>query len=663
MRTLSLAIGICLALCSAAAVLAQADPTYVYFANGERIYRFDPDPVACVGNLSCIEEVLFLPGAELRGLNYGPDESLYWCDAATGRVGRWRLDASGTRVNEVFFTYPAADPNNPGPAQPRCGWFNHLGGFAVTDGANGGVWLFPDLADYERDFDDPGYDPNYTGAPVQILATGTAGLEGVTQYIDGDLLLVRPGAKKKGGPKGAVLCSEFDSFLPGSPPPLGPPPPCYPFGTLIADLSTPRGVAVADGYIFVTDDRRLQRFDSEGDLKSPTCADFGRNTPLLLAATVDGRLFVGTQSNRDGRIYRVDFDGTACGAPVLLQTLPKNLGYASAVTGVAVTQTHDTVTATVADPDEDGTYEAAFGFNGANVWELTAGQGCTASITGFLTPPARVQEAIDAIVVNDPNDPQPNPVDGFFVNFFGDNGNAHVWRLCGETADGATSCPDLTDTCPAGDGGFYRHLVTGYAPFLPNGRLGVCDPAAPPTPSFCELVELTISVSFNPDLAKVDPVGGRRGSGSDYYLLNVSTGNANVPGFFCGFQSPITEADPPAQFSIGDTIPVKFRLALLTFDQQGDPIYDCQNGPFITQEAIALLSVAQLEPFKVKKRIFANGAGQNEPAYFQGPLNPSQSFHYNLDTNGFNPGLHLLEVSFPYDTETVKQVLVEMVMP
>lgn len=645
------------ALALAGALLVTAGPAVgqdesqpdlqVYFANVDTIYSFDP---ACLGGLACLEEVLFEPGAELRGLNYGPDENLYWCDSAGGRVGRWRWDENESevlvRINEVFFDY---NLTSSGPEQPECGWFNHRGGFAVTDGADGGVWLFEDLADYGRAYED------YAGSPVQILDTGAAGLAGVTQYIDGDLLVVVPGGKKKGkggGTKGSVLSSDFD------PCPFQSPSPCFsdPPTELISDLSQPQGVAVADGYLFVTEDKQLLRFDSEGDLK-PDCADFGRDKPLLLAATVDGRLFVGTEGKRDGKIYLVDFDGTACAEPVLLQTLPKNLGYAPAVTGVAVTQTHDTVTKTVA-ATPDGTYEAAFGFNGSNIWELTAGAGCTASISGFLTPPARVQDAIDAIVVNDPNDPNANTVLGASVNFFGDNGNAYVWRL------------DLA-TCPAGEGDFYRHLVIGYAPFLFNGRIGVCDPTALPLPDppFCELVELTISMSFDPALAKIDPVGGRRGAGSDYYLLDVSTGNAEVKGSFCGFESPLVEDGPTAQFFIGDTVPIKFRLALAE-DEFGDPIIpNCQNGPFITQEAIALLSVARLNPLEVKKRIFANGAGENEPAYFQGPQNPSQSFHYNLDTFpssqpfGYEPGLYLLEVAFPYDTETVKQVVIELVEP
>ena len=100
--------------------VGQGEPEYwVYFSNADTVYRFDP--ATCVDNVACIQTVLVVPGAELRGLNFGPDENLYWCDSENGRVGRVN---PSTADEEVFFTFAGSGPaeltsrpNSPGPGQ------------------------------------------------------------------------------------------------------------------------------------------------------------------------------------------------------------------------------------------------------------------------------------------------------------------------------------------------------------------------------------------------------------------------------------------------------------------------------------------------------------------------------------------------------------------
>jgi len=670
MRYRNLGVGVCallLATGMAAILVAQDDPPeWVYFSNEEQILRVDPSS-PCIDDPGCVEEVLYTAGANFEGLNFGPDQLLYFCDSQNGRAGR--IDTSDLSFPvEIFY-----DVNQvAGPVQPQCGWFTHLLDFIASDKNSAAIYAFGGL----------GGDPFVVGThlvaptPITVTGLGAGGLDGLTQYIDGTLLVARPGAKKV---KGEVVSVEFPGFLPS----MGN---SSSASTFVGNLKGANGVAVSNGYVFVSSDAGVTGYAGNGDDKDVTCSFAKKLDPTHLAATVNDRLYVGLKGKNAGEVVEIIptynaagiLDG--CGSPTPIARVKVADGFSKMVGGVAVTPTAVTVDDPVAvgeNPAGSGRYEYRYEFNGSNIWELSAGASCDATIEAVLTHPADVQNAIENIEYDENGQGISNPLPAKPVTFFGDNGYSWIYSLsglltcsddCADT-DPNTCCAWDPGTCdpPVGDE-FYRHLLFGYAPFLPNVRIGVCEDAL--DPADCAFMELTIAVSTNQDLTTEDPVGGRRRTGSDYYWVDQSTDTQTNPGVWCGFESPVNntrvseedawEVDPfPSEFDRGDNIPIKGRLAEVTEYDNGDPIYNCQNGPFIKEMGDEdyplgpLLSVARVDAdgnlVEIIKQLFPNGSGQQEPAYFDSLGNATGQWHYNLDSDNLVEGWYEIWVAFPLD--------------
>lgn len=617
-RYLMLWLAFCLV---ATSMSAQADPEWVYLSNGKKILRLDP--VACAANpIYCDKDILLEQyGAVFEGLNYGPDERLYWCDPTKGKLGRISFDPYGAVADNVVLYNKL---NASGPAQPQCGWFTFEGDFIVTNKSGGAVWLFAGLASAP--------DPVTEGSisAVQVLSSSDVGsglLDQVTEYLDGDALLVNQ--------SGSVRRSEFPDFL-------GPAPSSSNFTN---GLTSPNGVAVSYGYVFVTDGKKLKRYDSTGMPKGPygVCTTFGSyDDASHVAATVNGRLFVGTSGTsgtKPGKLYRVIFNpvsGTC--SSTLIAELKLSHGFVKTVGGVAVTPT----SLAVMKPAFAGTQ--SFTFNSSNTWQLTAGTPgdpgapCTATIEYRLSPPGLVGPAIDEALEGEPNDPEGAPVSCLSCNGF-----SEAW--------------DFDDVfCPGAADGFHRHLVSGFYPAFSNPRIGLCD-QIDPVVGDCEIITLTAYIPFDPNLLPIDPIGGKRDpGGSDYFLMEVEIDAPGVAGTFCGFQPPLSnteEGEPPIVRQIGSTIPIKFKLAAGTNG-------DCQNGPYVSTIVQALLSVLNTDTGEIMD-VHANGKGTEDPAFFDDPNQPTKTFHYNLDTSGYSPGLHVLTVMFYTGNAPVQQTLVELV--
>ena len=586
----------------------------VYFSSGDRIMRL---PTADCGTLS----ILYDAGSnetleEFLGLNYGPDQWLYFCARGYEEEGLMgRIDpADPLGTFEILYD---SSGSVDGPDEPECGWFTHEGDFMVSDVDNGEIWMFEDLAG------------NPAAGPVPIADVNN-GAGQLTQYINGDLLVVVPN-------NAGVSSTDFPTFFPGQ----GPAVP----DTLISGLGDANGIAVSFGFVFVSTGYDVNRYTIDydpmgvdppaGEFKDE-CANFGvgDGNPGHLASTINGKIYAGTT---EGLLFRVDFDpegGTtgSCdvSAPLFyVEDYPDydyycdddiDCDYPPPITGVAVTETSLSVTR------EDITGTELFTFNNANTWEFTPDEPagtCDATITATLTANAVVDEMIASI------DAVPKPLTGDeSVQCLGDNGFDIVWET------------DFDDCLLATTEDFYRHLVNCYLPMFngdANLRIGVNE-ELPPDEATGELMDLTVSIPINPDLVPVDPIGGRRRRGSHNYWVRVPLPtNPGDRGTFCGFRPPLrTTLDPnkARKVKIGSTVPVKFRLA----EFEGS----CKKGPWRT-DAQAVLSVAHLDPLQVVFPLHARGRGDEENSLFE----PGRQYQFNLDTAGYLPGLHMLTVTFP----------------
>jgi len=596
----------------------------VYFSSGDRIMRLstaDCGPLSVLYDAGPNEDL-----EEFLGLNYGPDQWLYFCARGFVEEGLMgRIDpADPLNTFEILY-----DSNGTvdGPVEPECGWFTHEGDFMVSDVDNGEIWMFEDLAG------------NPAAGPVPIADVNN-GAGQLTQYINGDLLVVVPN-------NAGVSSTDFPTFFPGQ----GPAVP----DTLISGLGDAKGIAVSYGYVFVSTGNDVNRYTIDydalgedppvGDLKDGmacTSIGGGYGDPGHLASTINGQIYTGTT---EGLLFRINFDpeGGTIGSCAVSGPLFEFEDYpmyqcdydgdgdiwdCPSITGVAVTETSLSITKTSITGTE------LFTFNNSNTWEFTPDEPsgtCDATITATLT----ANETVDTMIASIPEG-------GESVQCLGDNGFDIVWE---------TNFGD----CPLTEDGFYRHLVNCYLPMFngdANLRIGVNEDL-PPDEGTGELMDLTVSIPVNPDLVPVDPVGGRRRRGSHNYWVRVPLAtNPADRGEFCGFRPPLNttmDPDKARTVKIGSTVPVKFRLAEFTGN--------CKKGPWRT-DAQAVLSVAQLDPLAVIFPLSANGVGDEENSWFE-PV--GKDYKFNLDTTGYGSGLHLLTVTFPNGEAPQAATLINMV--
>jgi len=145
-------------------------------------------------------------------------------------------------------------------------------------------------------------------------------------------------------------------------------------------------------------------------------------------------------------------------------------------------------------------------------------------------------------------------------------------------------------------------------------------------------------------------MGGNTPAFSYAFLVDATAENTVYAGDFCGFQSPLSwptnvDDDLPV-FNAGSDMPVKFTVA--DTDNGGD----CQNGPFVRDTIIAVLSVARVDPdFDAIEDLDLTGGGSFEDGriVFDNPRNKNKPFalQVKLSEDGVNldPGIYQIVVT------------------
>jgi len=288
-------------------------PVYVSTGYGGQILAVDGS--------SGVTSVLYSwesESSDLEGLTVGPDNLIYFTDPSYGYI--YRIDQHGGSFATVY----DSSTDQTGPVAPQGPSFSTTGLLAFNTTDDQGVWQISFGSS------------DTASAPSQLISPGTGVADGQgTTYNHADELLI---VESPYG--GNIIADVLQQTGPG----LGSATP------LIGNsyLSWPVGVAVnSSGNIFVSNWEEevggyILQFDSAGNpLNTYSCdgvcqghyVSFGSDEqPLFMQFDASDRLYVVTQSEGGGKVWRVDPSGPYVPnlpAPTGTATLLIDLGYAS----------------------------------------------------------------------------------------------------------------------------------------------------------------------------------------------------------------------------------------------------------------------------------------------------------------------------------------------
>ena len=553
-------------------------------------------------------EVYSEDGSTYEGLVYGPNEVLYALDPSRGLI----IDL--------------ADPLNPvhdasldgAPHRPREAVFNHRGDLIVVDSgvSGGGLYVFPNSEISVGD--------GVTLDPPELV-TGSFDL--------GTLMDVATAAN------GDLLVTNFTGsvwrfpFIPTSG--------AYDQPTAVIDsgIGNPTAIArSADGTVFVGEGQFLRQFSFDAGWNATdegACANFASGSTVQDAEiSADDTLYVTVSTASGGELWEIPFDPTSssCGSsPVRLATFTRISPTVPLVVGVALPFT-DREGKEVSDDTKElfniPVEDQAFNFFDS-LYEFGADNGCTVSVSAREFSPMDVQAAINAEGLG------PARV----ITFWGDNAKALGFDY--NAANGLCD-PGAEDGPP-----LYEHAINAFYG-ASNPQIMVCEYLSAGVPNTCRL---TTFKSYYP-LFGFFPDDGRLGGVNpkfswSFLIDKVPDGAEPVyDGEFCGFESPLVPDGPYPTFQTGSDLPIKFRVAK-----------DCQTGPFITRNLIAILSLAKVEDedgnhdFDAIENPDITGGGSSDPdrLVFNNPRNKTKPFalQLKLSEDGVNlePGLYQIVVT------------------
>jgi hypothetical protein len=610
---LSPRISVCLVLFLLVATGASAQTVYV--SGGANIYAVTNGTATVIYTNA---------NANFESLAIGPD-NVDTDNAVSPDVGNaahafllYACDPAGNIIRLDPAQFNAADPTKTSFQSvatelgfaPVCGRSTATGDFYVTNESGAGVYqLMAKSNNLVTPVANISFSGSSTGGTV-IGATATPidtfnGMtgRGITQTYVGDLLAVDNAQNK-------VLRSTYGT------PPL--------FATLSSfitkNLNGPVGVAKAPSLrqVFVSNSNSSKRlptqpavsiFDSTGAPAAAPCPsglalpnnnkqvpDYLASAPTANATNtvINDTIYLVTNSNSAGTLWTWN---TAQGNCSLVQAA--SIG--TAVTGVAVAPAPVTLMLPVSTT-EANPMPTTFNFN-SSLFQLTA-TGCTASVTAYPLSQATVNSMIHLAKVpgGDTNASPPYPVappplldSAVQAPGLGDAGFeiAYVahWFFPGTAPPAPSSCTSVFT-----DGGF----ITGVFNFIDpaqftNPRVVQCDNSDPTTEPqlFPPNVTTTCGVPATVGVYPLSgPIAGDSGvrTNSVFAMVNENSGaGTSEPGQFCGFQPPLSNAQPPAlagSFSAlgSTTVNVKFKIST--------PSGNCKKD-FIS-DAVALISVAKV---------------------------------------------------------------------
>jgi len=547
-------------------------------------------------------------GADYEGLVVLPDNAtadnppnspvhsflVYACDTAHGKI--IRFDPASSGQIETIYSGGALLQH------PQCGRGTFSGDLIVTDtGSGSGWWVFTGITSI-------GFNP--LAAPqTPALLTSTPGSvdEGTAIKNSGDLLIVDRAGNKVF--KSSVPFNNQSPFI-------------------SSGLSSPFGIArKSDGQIYVSNQANksfIEHYDAipVGGNPSDTCpsVSFGNNVPGMMQMAPDDTLYIAAAiSTTKGGLFTVKTSQTSpCPSAVQIRTsisVPPLVGVALALPNfTSASQTLST---------SGGTGIVSFNYAAFQVNDAVG--PCTLHLLARPTPPAFLGNVIAGLEVAGapPGSLLPGTVGAVDLGWDGF-----------ETVVQNTNA--ITSPCLAADGGFHFLIATQISQSLGSPQVVSCaddfSGCAVDTQGVFPLSQVLPS--------DTSTIGNKRtGATCQFFLTN--SGSSNEKGFFCGYQSPLTNTFdlgngtqdlPAASFKLG-TAAVKFKLA------QGTNGSACQNGPFIT-DAAALISLEQTATYDPQTKTFitipavpiqissAGGSSPLEPIF-----TPGKQYNFNLNTN------------------------------
>ncbi len=559
------------------------------------------------------EDTVTSEGSHYQGLLYGPDGLLYALDTTEGDI--------------VRFAPPDQTPmdvhNFAPPARPRLATFNNRGDLIIVDDAVGtGLFWLENTASvgssltFAADTDSiPGSTSKGTFVDVITLANG-------------DLLA----STSDGG------VYRFP-FTPANSPPYGTPDDV----SSSALVGTSAIARAANGTVFIAAGNTVDTyaFDEAGDLAplepvEPSCATFGDAATIAdMNVSADDTLYVTTVTpdaitgDNQGELWEIPYytytNGTAefgCRAKSLLATFAPPEGGGTPLAGVAVPFTaregkpNPTLPPGVTVPDGSQLFNF---FDSLYEFRPIDHTGCTIDVTAEEYSPSTVQGLLQS--AGYPN--------GRPITFYGDNGRALGYHYAAQA--GAD--------CPGDESVLYEHAINAYYSGL-NPQIMVCEDNG----GTCRVITFQTyfsGVGFFPDDGRI---GGTNPTFSTTFLVDLESGGRDYWGDFCGYQSPLSTVDlwnegviPLATdplvpvFQGGSDMPVKFTVADTSPEVQGS----CKNGPYVTENLTAVLSIARIDPvqrtiLEVIQHIDITGGGSYDDGtdriVFDDPNNKNKPF-------------------------------------
>lgn len=575
------------------------------------------------------EPLLEVRKTAIEDLIVGPDDRIYACAPNQGRILSLEQDGSDVRT-----LYDASKDD--GPAKPQCGWFAYDGRLYVTDRSTSGLWYYQGGQFHEVPYSFPA---NFFG-------------QGITAAARGDLLFVdEANATVWNLPFNTIFDYQVDDLEP----------------LISSGLASPVGIARAgNGDIFVTDGGSLWIHDDEGTpyatQPSPFAVGFDAR---FLAFASDDRLFVATTSPDEANLVEVviDFSNYTYSFNTIL-TFAKQPDADGeirvnkpAMSGVAVSRSSRDGVPT--DPPAGSTADYYFNFKD-HAYELTLSNTVcspTPTVIAQEMPPHCLKNLIDCYVGFEDNNDDGDVVTGFPVTYAGDGGMAQLYW-----ADGT-----CTETVP--ELGAISHAISAYTDLVNNPRVVRCDDAvmavdfcAPCDPAttekYCQIITVESFFPFNGSLPDDGRIEGstRTNDFSRYFFadvdLSVNDEDANKPGCFCGWESPLPNIfmlDPNdpffglPEYNGGSAVPLKFRVAATDGNPCGTYDYCAMPDFGYVTGAQVLLSVAKIYDANLGDVFIPMDPSEtsgDDSNLFGNPNNPSTPYHYNLDTTGYEPGVY-----------------------
>jgi hypothetical protein len=606
-------------------------------------------------------------GTNFESLAVGPDYAevdsfgnalhpflIYACDTKGNTIVR--LDPANTSNVETVYN------NSVAGLVPVCGRFSSTGDLYVANKSasdtGGNVYKFSAIANTPLGGLTTGQK---TPGAVTLGLPATFTGAGITQKNVGDLLVVDTADNE-------VLRA-----------PYGPP-----FGTATSYISEPStalpvGIArISTGDVFVANQgsSNVAHFDRTGATAStcatlafPTGAGASTNTRIFfLGASETDTIYAAASTSTSDFTEDLDFvaetsegqvwswsPGQAC--TLTSVAVSRTLLFGVAVAPIPTAPITHTLTATVANPTP-----TSFNFNTdalpSNVFQITAGGGCAATVTAYPLSLANITSMINLAKLSGTLPDGARPL----VNL-GEGGY--------EIAYVATATTEPACTSAFSDGISYADAIFGLydSALATNPRLIQCEsdpPNAPFEPAIgagTSCVALTTVGSYPVGGIPTDPgtvATGHVKPNSVFFLVNANVHTVLVNGqpqpqaIFCGFFPPLKNTMDPTQaanFDDDDVIAVVFRLA-----KAGG---DCNRGPF-DNSAKALLSIAQFMPsFKFFFPLQTTPPGGS----FQSNGSGSYITLLPVHANHLAPGEYSLSVLFQTDDTSQQSIVFNVGTP